>query len=113
MKYIVLVGDGMSGRPLEELNGRTTLEVAERHYMDEIVKNGKIGTATTIPKGMTPASDVANLSILGYDPKVYYSGRGPLEAVNIGVRLGEGDVAFRCNLITEANNKMEAYRGNR
>ena len=99
----------MSGRPLEELNGRTTLEVANRHYMDEIVKSGKIGTAMTIPKGMTPASDVANLSILGYDPAKYYSGRGPLEAANIGVDLGESDIAFRCNLITEADNKMIDY----
>lgn len=109
MKYIVLVGDGMSDRPLDELNGRTPLEVAHSQNMDEIVKKGKIGTAVTIPKGMTPASDVANLSILGYDPKKYYSGRGPLEAENIGVALGENDVAFRCNLITEAEDKMVDY----
>ena len=109
MKYIVLVGDGMSGRPLEELNGRTTLEVADCRYMDEIVKQGKIGSAITIPKGMIPASDVANLSILGYDPKKYYCGRGPLEAANIGVELEEGDVAFRCNLVTESANKMIDY----
>ncbi|OGW75225.1 MAG: cofactor-independent phosphoglycerate mutase [Omnitrophica bacterium RBG_13_46_9] len=109
MKYIVLVGDGMSGRPLDELNGRTTLEVAERQYMDEITKRGRLGVATTIPKGMTAASDVANLSILGYDPKKYYSGRGPLEAVNIGVDLGKNDVAFRCNLITQADDKMIDY----
>ncbi len=109
MKYIVLVGDGMSGRPLEELNGRTTLEVADRQYMDEIAKNGKVGTALTIPKGMTPASDVANLSILGYDPREYYSGRGPLEAANIGVDLREEDVAFRCNLVTESDGRMIDY----
>ena len=109
MKYIVLVGDGMSGRPLEELNGCTTLEIASKPYMDEIVKRGKLGTATTIPKGMTPASDVANLSILGYDPLKYYSGRGPLEAVNIGVDLRVGEVAFRCNLVTHADNKMVDY----
>ena len=76
MKYIVLVGDGMSGRPIEELNDRTTLEAADTRYMDEIAKAGKVGTSTTIPRGMIPASDVANLSILGYDPKKYYSGRG-------------------------------------
>ena len=109
MKYIVLVGDGMSGRPLEELNGRTTLEVADRQYMDEIVKKGRIGLATTIPRGMTPASDVANLSILGYDPKKYYSGRGPLEAANIGVDLAPEDVAFRCNTITYEEDKMLDY----
>ncbi|MGB2706187.1 MAG: cofactor-independent phosphoglycerate mutase [Candidatus Omnitrophota bacterium] len=109
MKYIVLVGDGMSDRPLDELNGRTPLEVSHCQNMDEIVKSGRIGTALTIPKGMTPASDVANLSILGYDPKKYYSGRGPLEAENIGVDLGKNDVAFRCNLVTEAGDKMVDY----
>ncbi|MFH1593416.1 MAG: cofactor-independent phosphoglycerate mutase [Candidatus Omnitrophota bacterium] len=109
MKYIVLVGDGMSGRPLIDLNGRTCLEVAERRYMDEIVRKGRIGSATTIPPGMTPASDVANLSILGYDPRKYYSGRGPLEAVNIGVKLHKEDVAFRCNLITEIDDKLVDY----
>ena len=77
--------------------------------MDEIAKRGKVGTACTIPKGMTPASDVANLSILGYDPKKYYSGRGPLEAVNIGVNLGEKDVAFRCNLVTIIDGAMEDF----
>jgi 2,3-bisphosphoglycerate-independent phosphoglycerate mutase len=109
MKYIMLVGDGMSGWPLEELNGRTTLEVAEKPYMNEIAKRGRIGSATTIPKGMTPASDVANLSLLGYDPKKYYSGRGPLEAANIGVELGDGDVAFRCNLVSHSDDKMIDY----
>ena len=109
MKYIVLVGDGMSGRPLEELNGRTTLEVADTRYIDEVVKKGKIGNALTIPKGLIPASDVANLSILGYDPKKYYFGRAPLEAANIGVNLEEKDVAFRCNLVTEADSKMNDY----
>jgi 2,3-bisphosphoglycerate-independent phosphoglycerate mutase len=109
MKYIVLVGDGMSDRPLDELNGRTVLEVAERHYMDEIAKRGRLGTAITVPRSMTPASDVANLSILGYDPAKYYSGRGPLEAVNIGVDLREEDVAFRCNLITQADDTMTDY----
>jgi len=109
VKYIVLVGDGMSDRPLDELNGRTPLEVSHCRNMDEIVKNGRIGTAATVPKGMAPASDVANLSILGYDPVKYYSGRGPLEAENIGVDLRENDVAFRCNLITEAGDKMVDY----
>ncbi len=109
MKYIVLVGDGMSDRPIDELNGRTPLEVSHCRNMDEIVEKGRIGTASTVPKGMIPASDVANLSILGYDPKKYYSGRGPLEAENIGVNLGEKDIAFRCNLVTEAGDKMVDY----
>ena len=109
MKYIVLVGDGMAGWPLDELNGRTTLEVSSHKYMDEIVRRGQLGTALTIPKGMTPASDVANLSIMGYDPRKYYSGRGPLEAANMGVLLGPNDVAFRCNFITEADERIIDY----
>jgi len=109
MKYIVLVGDGMSGWPIDGLNGRTTLEVSNRHYMDQIVRAGKLGIATTIPKGMIPASDVANLSIIGYDPAKYYSGRGPLEAANIGVPLKAYDVAFRCNLITHSYDSMVDY----
>ena len=99
----------MAGRPLEELDGRTTLEASNRHYMDEIVKRGKIGAAITIPKGLVPASDVANLSILGYDPRKYNSGRGPLEAANIGVDLIDTEVAFRCNLITHRDDKLIDY----
>ena len=99
-KYIVLVGDGMADYPIEELGMRTPLEAARTPNMDFIAKNGMLGQAKTIPEKMTPASDVANLSILGYDPKKYYSGRGPLEAANLGVDLEEDDVAFRCNLIT-------------
>jgi 2,3-bisphosphoglycerate-independent phosphoglycerate mutase len=109
MKYIVLVGDGMADRPLKELDDRTPLEAARTTNMDYIVKNGQIGRASTIPKGMEPASDVANLSILGYDPKKYYSGRGPLEAANMGVELGEFDIAFRCNLITASGDIMADY----
>jgi 2,3-bisphosphoglycerate-independent phosphoglycerate mutase len=100
MKYIVMVADGMSDYPMEELGGRTPLESSKVPNMTFMAKNGKVGLATTIPKGMTPASDVANLSILGYDPAKYYSGRGPLEAANMGIDLGPDDVAFRCNLVT-------------
>jgi 2,3-bisphosphoglycerate-independent phosphoglycerate mutase len=99
-KYIVLVGDGMADYPIEELDMRTPLEAARTPNMDFIAKNGLLGQAKTIPDKMTPASDVANLSILGYDPKEYYSGRGPLEAANLGVELEDDDVVFRCNLIT-------------
>ena len=80
MKYIVMVPDGMSDYPLEKLGDRTPLESSKIPNMTFIAKKGKVGIATTLPKGMTPASDVANLSILGYDPAKYYSGRGPLEA---------------------------------
>ncbi|MDD5246775.1 MAG: cofactor-independent phosphoglycerate mutase [Candidatus Omnitrophica bacterium] len=100
MKYLVLVGDGMADYPVEELGGRTPLEAARTPNMDYIVKNGAIGRVNTIPDKMTPGSDVANLSILGYDPQDYYTGRGPLEAANLGVDMAEDDVAFRCNLVT-------------
>lgn len=108
-KYIVLVGDGMADYPIEELGMRTPLEAARTPNMDFIAKNGQLGQAKTIPEKMTPASDVANLSILGYDPKKYYSGRGPLEAANLGVELEEDDVAFRCNLITAGNDTLLDY----
>ena len=108
-KYIVLVGDGMADYPLEELGMRTPLEAARTPNMDFIAKNGCLGQAKTIPDRMTPASDVANLSILGYDPKKYYSGRGPLEAANLGIELEDDDVAFRCNLITTGGDKLLDY----
>jgi len=100
MKYIVLIGDGMTGRPLKELGNRTCLQEARTPNMDRIASEGLIGIAHTIPPGFHPGSDVANLSILGYDPAQYYTGRAPLEAASIGVKLGENDVAFRCNLVT-------------
>jgi len=109
MKYIMLIGDGMADRPMEELNGRTVLEASDTRYMDQIVRKGRIGIVSTIPQGMTPASDVANLSIMGYDPREYYSGRGPLEAANMGINLSESQVAFRCNTVTVADNKMVDY----
>jgi len=109
MKYILLVGDGMSDRPLKELDNKTVLEAANTKYMDMIVSNGRIGLVSTIPAGMTPGSDIANLSILGYDPRKYFKGRGPLEAANMGIELGENDVAFRCNTVTVSDSKMVDY----
>jgi len=109
MKYIVLVADGMADYPIDELGGRTPLEVARTPNMDFIAKFGEIGRIKTIPKDMSPASDVANISIFGYDPKVYYTGRGPLEAANLGVELEEEDVAFRCNLITASGDTLTDY----
>lgn len=108
-KYAILVGDGMSDWPLPELDGRTPLEVAKIPNMNEIVKAGEIGLVKTVPRGMKPASDIANLSILGYDPKRYYTGRGPLEAANIGVDVNSDEVAFRCNLITANNDILSDY----
>jgi len=109
MKYAILVGDGMSDYPIPELEDKTPLEVAKIPNMCEIVRAGRIGLVKTVPPGMKPASDVANLAILGYDPKVYYSGRGPLEAANIGVELDKDDIAFRCNLITASNDTLADY----
>lgn len=109
MKIAILVGDGMSDRPIAELGDKTPLEVAKIPNMNEIAKAGTVGVVKTVPRGMKPASDVANLSILGYDPKLYYSGRGPLEAANIGIEIAEDEVAFRCNLITASNDTLADY----
>jgi len=100
MKYVVLIGDGMADEPLEELGNRTVLQKASTPNMDYITINGRAGLARTVPEGLPPGSDVANMSIIGYDPEKYYSGRAPLEAASMGVELEKNDVAFRCNLIT-------------
>ena len=109
MKYIVLVGDGMADYPISELGNKTPLEAAKIPNMDYIAKNGRAGLVYTVPKGFAPASDVANLSIIGYDPAKYYSGRGPLEAANMGIKLGPDDIAFRCNLVTVDRDRMADY----
>jgi len=109
MKFAILVPDGMADYPIEQLGNRTPLEVAKTPNMDWIVQNGILGRVNTIPKTLTPASDVANMSILGYDPLKYYSGRGPLEAANLGVELAEDEVAFRCNLVTTSEEIMIDY----
>lgn len=109
MKYIVIVPDGMADYPIKELNNRTPLEVARTPNFDLIAKEGMLGKVKTIPDKMKPASDVANISILGYDPACYYTGRGPLEAANLGIELNAGDVAFRCNLVTCLNDKLADY----
>ncbi|MFH1691712.1 MAG: cofactor-independent phosphoglycerate mutase [Candidatus Omnitrophota bacterium] len=109
MKYIVLVPDGMADEPIEQLGGKTPLEAAQTPHMDYIVKNGILAQTKTIPDKFAPASDVANLSILGYDPAKYYSGRAPLEAAYLGVDLKSDEVAFRCNLVTVSEEKMADY----
>jgi 2,3-bisphosphoglycerate-independent phosphoglycerate mutase len=100
MKYLVLIGDGMADRPLQELGGKTPLMAARTPNMDALAQRGEVGLARTIPSGLPKGSEIANLSIFGYDPKRYYTGRGPLEAASIGVKLGPEDVAFRLNLVT-------------
>lgn len=100
MKYLVILGDGMADEPLEELRGRTPLEYAETPNMDRIAREGSMGMLRTIPPGFEAGSDIANLSILGYDPRSFYTGRGPLEAASRGIPLAADDIAYRCNLVT-------------
>ncbi|MCM8783375.1 MAG: cofactor-independent phosphoglycerate mutase [Candidatus Omnitrophica bacterium] len=109
MKYVFLVGDGMQDFPLQELEGKTPLEVAKTPNMDYIARNGRVGWVRTIPHQMQAGSDVAIMSLLGYNPKEYYKGRGPLEAANLGVDLKEEEIAFRCNLVTVENGVMMDY----
>lgn len=100
MKYIVILGDGMAGEPMEALGGKTTLEAAVTPNMDSLAAMGEIGLAKMVPQGMKPGSDVANLAVLGYDPRRCYSGRSPLEALSVGVAMEPTDIIFRCNLVT-------------
>ena len=100
MKYVVVLGDGMADWPLESLNGGTPLSCAETPAMNELAKMSEIGMVATIPEGMAPGSDTANLSVMGYDPRKYYTGRSPLEALSIGVDMKDSDVVYRCNLVT-------------
>ena len=100
MKYIVILGDGMAGEPLAALGGKTTLDAAATPNMDALASMGTMGMAKMVPAGMKPGSDVANLAVLGYNPKDCYSGRSPLEALSVGVDMEDSDVVFRCNLVT-------------
>lgn len=100
MKYVVVLGDGMADYPIAELEGRTPLQVAEKPRIDELARLGQLGLVKTVPEGFAPGSDTANLAIMGYDPRLYYTGRSPLEAASMGVELQKGDLAFRCNLVT-------------
>lgn len=107
MKYVIVLGDGMADLPVEELQGLTPLEFARTPCMDSLAAAGEIGTVHTIPDGMAPGSDTANLSVLGYDPQKYYSGRSPLEALSIGVDMKPTDVSLRCNLVTLTEEEPE------
>jgi len=100
VKYVIMVGDGMADYPVESLRGRTPLMVARTPHMDWMASQGEIGLVRTVPEGFTPGSEIANLSIFGYDPIRYYTGRGPLEAASLKVKLAADDIAFRCNLVT-------------
>lgn len=100
MKYIVILGDGMADRPIEGLDNKTPLAYAKTPMMDKLASLGEIGMVHTVPDGMKPGSDTANLSVLGYNPRKYYSGRSPLEALSIGVPMKDTDIALRCNIVT-------------
>lgn len=100
MKYIIVLGDGMADEPLEVLGGRTPLEAAAKPNMDKLAEHGEVGLASMVPEGMAPGSDTANLSVMGYNPKLYYTGRSPLEALSIGVDMEATDVSLRCNIVT-------------
>lgn len=99
-KYIIVLGDGMADEPIASLGGKTPLEYADTPALDRLSRLSEIGMVHTIPEGMKPGSDTANLAVLGYDPKIYYSGRSPLEALSIGVPMKDTDVALRCNIVT-------------
>ncbi|MBW2142311.1 MAG: hypothetical protein JRG97_14805 [Deltaproteobacteria bacterium] len=100
MKYAILVGDGMGDYPSQELGGQTPLEAADTPHMDALARGGLLGLARTIPPKMEAGSDIANMSIMGYDPRAYHTGRAPLEAASLGVSLAQDEVAFRLNLVT-------------
>lgn len=100
MKYLVLLCDGMADYPVEELGNRTPMQAANKPNMDRLAKKSEVGLVKTVADGLKPGSDVANLSVLGYDPAIYYSGRSPLEAGSIGIDMKHDDVSFRCNLVT-------------
>ncbi|MCP4642934.1 MAG: cofactor-independent phosphoglycerate mutase [bacterium] len=109
MRYLILVGDGMADFPLDELDGRTPLDVAAIPAMDQAVADGLTGLYCPIPEGYAPGSDIGNLSLFGYDPGATYTGRAPLEAASQGIELQDGDVAFRCNLVTLADGTMRSF----
>ncbi len=106
MKYVIVIEDGASDYPIEEIDGKTPLKVADKPVLDRIAKEGRTGLIQNVPETLPPGSDVANMSIFGYDPLEYYTGRGPLEAASMGVETKEGDVIFRCNTITEKDGLM-------
>lgn len=112
MKYIIMLCDGMADEPLEELQGQTPLERAHTINMDRMAPCSEIGMVRTVPEGMAPGSDTANLSVIGYDPKQYYTGRSPLEALSIGVDMKPDDVSFRCNIVT-LSEEEETYEEKR
>src|SRR5437762_4436032 len=109
MKYAIVIPDGCADEPQEALGGKTPLQAARTPNMDRVAQLGVVGSSNNVPATLTPASDVATLSLLGYDPLVVYTGRAPLEAAAMGVPLGPNDWAIRCNLVTVANEEMRDF----
>lgn len=107
MKYVIVLGDGMADYPIDDIGGMTPLEYAKTPTLDMLSTKSEIGLVHTIPEGMNPGSDTANLSVIGYDPKIYYSGRSPLEALSIGVDMETTDISFRCNIVTLSEDEEE------
>lgn len=106
MKYLVVLGDGMADEPIEKIGGKTPLMYAKTPMMDVLAPKSEVGLVHTIPEGMKPGSDTANLAVLGYDPKIYYTGRSPLEALSIGVPMKDTDIAIRCNIVTVSDDDL-------
>ena len=109
MKWVVLIVDGAAGWPVPSLGGKTSLEAARTPHLDALAAGGQVGLAATVPEGLEPSSAIACMSVLGYDPRVYYSGRGPIEAMALGIDLQPGQVALRCNLVTVREGVMASY----
>src|SRR4051812_45349163 len=109
MKYAIIIPDGCADEPQDSLGGKTPLQAAQTPNMDRIAQLGVVGRSNNVPAGLTPASDVATLSLLGYDPEVVYTGRAPLEAAAMGIKLGQGDWATRCNLVNVADGLMRDF----
>lgn len=109
MKYIIILGDGMADEPIEELGGKTPLQVAEKPFIDQLAREGRCGQLITVPEGMHPGSEIANMAVLGYDVEAVFEGRGVLEAASIGVKLDEGDMAMRCNLVCIENENIKNH----
>lgn len=110
MKYVIVLADGMADEPLAQLGGKTPMEVASTPAMDSLAQGGQVGLVSTVPEGMKPGSDVANLSVMGYDPSACYSGRSPLEALSVGVAMENTDVIFRCNIVTVTEDESYAEK---
>ena len=109
MKYVVLIIDGAAGLPIPERGGKTSLELARTPNLDAMAAQGTVGLARTVPPGMEPSSACACMSVMGYDPVIYYKGRASIEAKSLGIDIGEGEVVFRCNLVNISDGKMNDY----